>query len=173
MKSPDDWQARSDALWGEFDDFAADGRETDFVAAVDALAAELGADDPVALHERGGARDSTGDEAGAIDFYRRSLAGGLSGIRRRECTIQLASSLRNVDAAVEAVALLQAEREARSDELDDAVAGFLALALADTGRERAALSVALGALAEHLTRYQRSLRNYAGALVDPPRLPPE
>jgi hypothetical protein len=47
-----------------------------------------------------------------------------------------------------------------------AVAGFLALALADVGREREALSMALTALAPHLPRYSRSLTNYARLLTD-------
>ena len=47
---------------------------------------------------------------------------------------------------------------------DDAVSAFLALALVDTGREREAVSLALGALAPHLPRYQRSLANYADEL---------
>jgi hypothetical protein len=54
-----------------------------------------------------------------------------------------------------------------SDELDDAVRAFLALALAEVGRNREALSIALAALAPHLPRYQRSLANYARLLVDP------
>ncbi len=62
------------------------------------------------------------------------------------------------------MALLRAERERGSDELDGAVAAFLALALADTGREREALSLALAALAPHLPRYGRSLANYAREL---------
>ena len=41
-------------------------------------------------------------------------------------------------------------------------------ALADTGRERGAVSVALLALSNHMTRYRRSLTNYAHALVEPP-----
>lgn len=45
------------------------------------------------------------------------------------------------------------------------VSAFLALGLADTGREREALAVALAALAPHLPRYQRSLANYAGRSV--------
>jgi hypothetical protein len=73
----------------------------------------------------------------------------------------MASSLRNLGEAPESVRLLEAERDAGSDELDDAVSAFLALALADTGREREALSIALTALARHLPRYQRSVTNYA------------
>jgi hypothetical protein len=52
------------------------------------------------------------------------------------------------------------------DELDDAVRGFLALALVDVGREREAVTLALTALAPHLPRYQRSLANYALFEVD-------
>ena len=51
-----------------------------------------------------------------------------------------------------------------SDVDDDAVAAFLALALADTGREREALSVALLALTGHMERYRRSLESYAQEL---------
>jgi hypothetical protein len=75
--------------------------------------------------------------------------------------IQLASSLRNVGRADESVALLRAERDNASDDLDDAVEAFLALSLVDTRREREAVAVALAALARHLPRYQRSLASYA------------
>jgi hypothetical protein len=43
----------------------------------------------------------------------------------------------------------------------------LALASTDVGREREAVSVAVGALAAHLPRYQRSMANYARLLVEP------
>ena len=81
--------------------------------------------------------------------------------------IQLASSLRNLGRPDESVELLTAEMASGSDHLDDAVRGFLALALVDVGREREATSSALGALAPHLPRYQRSLANYARLLVEP------
>ena len=77
----------------------------------------------------------------------------------------MASSLRNLGRAEESVELLSAERERGSDELDDAVAAFLALALTDTGREREATALALEALAPHLPRYQRSLASYARSIV--------
>ena len=66
----------------------------------------------------------------------------------------------------ESVRLLTAERDRASDALDDAVSAFLALALVDSGREREAVSLALGALAPHLPRYQRSLGSYARDLVE-------
>ena len=79
--------------------------------------------------------------------------------------IQLSSSLRNLGRVAESLALLTAEREQPPDQLDDAVSAFLALALADSGREREAASVALAALASHLPRYQSSVGNYARSLV--------
>jgi hypothetical protein len=66
----------------------------------------------------------------------------------------------------ESMALLTAERDRGSDELNDAVVAFLAVALVDTGREREAVSLALEALAPHPPRYQRSLANYARDLRD-------
>jgi Tetratrico peptide repeat len=41
------------------------------------------------------------------------------------------------------------------------------LCLADVGREREAVSVALSVLAPHLPRYQRSVVNCARLLVEP------
>ena len=46
--------------------------------------------------------------------------------------------------------VLTAEHSAGSDDLDDAVSAFLALALVDVGREREAVSLALEALSRHL-----------------------
>jgi hypothetical protein len=103
-----------------------------------------------------------------VPLYRRALELGLDGDRRREAVIQLASSLRNLGQASESVVLLTAERQRQSDDLDDAVNAFLALALVDTGREREAVSVALTALVPHLPRYQRSLTNYARVIAERP-----
>jgi hypothetical protein len=100
-----------------------------------------------------------------VPLYRSALAVGLTGLRRRRATIQLASSLRNLGAADEAVGLLSTELSAPVDgeaaALEDAVRAFLALALVDVGRPREAASLALEALAPHLPRYQRSLGAYA------------
>jgi hypothetical protein len=65
------------------------------------------------------------------------------------------------------VDLLTAEAARTSDHLDDAVRTVLALALTDLGREREAVSIAVGALTAHLPRYQRSMANYARLLVEP------
>ena len=157
-----DWERRLAELWASLDDLD----EDDFVARMEQLVAERPEDDPVGLFERAAARDSTGHSDLAVPLYRRALAVGLEGERRRRAVIQLASSLRNVGHADESVALLTAERDRGSDHLDDAVSAFLALALVDTGREREAVSVALTALAPHLPRYQRSLGSYARALTE-------
>jgi hypothetical protein len=158
-----DFEARLAALWASLDELP----EDEFVKRIDALVSELPAGNAIASFERAAAQDSTGHPDLAVPLYREALSAGLEGIRRRRAVIQLASSLRNLGSAEESVALLRAERERAADELDDAVTAFLALALADTGREREGASLALEALAPHLPRYQRSLGNYARLLRDP------
>jgi tetratricopeptide (TPR) repeat protein len=157
-----EYDQRSEELWASIDDYD----EEVFRAKNDELVAELPANSPVAAFERGCAFDSTGHPDRAIPLYRRALALGLEGERRRRAVIQQASSLRNLGQVSESLELLRAELEQPSDRLDDAVSAFLALALVDSGRERDAASIALAALAPHLPRYQRSLGNYARDLVD-------
>jgi tetratricopeptide (TPR) repeat protein len=161
-----DWEQRVSDLWSSFDDHG----EEEFLAEMEELVAELPADSARAAYERASAFDSTGHPDNAVPLYRRALELGLDGDRRREAVIQLASSLRNLGQASESVALLTAERERQSDDLDDAVNAVLALALVDTGREREAVSVALSALVTHLPRYQRSLANYARLLAERPSI---
>ena len=156
----EDWERRIAAAWATFDERSDDENR----ALIDSLAGELPAGSAVPSFERAAAFDSTGCSDLAVPLYREALERGLTHERRRRAVIQLASSLRNVGEAEESVALLSAELEQPSDELDDAVRGFLALALADVGRERDALSHALTALAPHLPRYQRSLAAYAAEL---------
>ena len=156
------WDERLDALWTTVDDLD----EEEFRRRMDDLTAELGPDSAVAAYERGSAFDSTGHSDLAVPLYERALELGLAEDRRRPAVIQMASSLRNLGRAEMSVALLRAERDRRSDELDDAVSAFLAFALADAGREREAAGVALAALAPHLTRYQRSVGNYARDLIE-------
>lgn len=162
-KPDDGWEQRLAALWRAFDVHD----EATFRAKIDALAGERPPGDAIALFERAGAFDSTGHASAAAPLYRQALAGGLSGDRRRRAVIQLASTLRNLGEVGESLALLRAERERPSDALDDCVAAFLALALADTGSEREALSLALTALSRHLPRYNRSLAYYAKELAAP------
>ena len=153
-----DYENRVAELWASLDSIG----EDEFRARMDTLAASL--PPAVAAYERGSAFDSTGYPDRAVPLYREALAAGLGEDRRRQCVIQLASSLRNLGEAEEAVALLTEERDRRSDELDDAVAAFLALALVSAGREREAVRTSLEQLATHMSRYQRSLRNYAAEL---------
>jgi tetratricopeptide (TPR) repeat protein len=161
MSTPE-WEDRLAAAWASIDERA----EAEFLMLIEQLIAELPAEDAVGLFERAASLDSTGHSDLAVPLYRHALQRGLTGERRRRAVIQMASSLRNLGEAEESVALLTAELENGPDHLDDAVRGFLALALADTGREREGLSVALVALAPHLTRYQRSLANYGRLLID-------
>lgn len=155
------WQQRVDALWALFDSYEPDA----FVTEMTRLVSERPADDALAASELGGAYDSTGHSDLAVPHYRRALELGLDEDRRRQVVIQLASSLRNMGQESESIALLEGELDARTDELDDAVRAFLALALVDAGREREAAAIALEALAPHLPRYQRSVKDYAQALL--------
>jgi tetratricopeptide (TPR) repeat protein len=158
----ENWERRLADLWTTLDERPDD----EFVAAVDALAGELAADDGRGPFERAAARDSTGRSDLAVPLYRRALDLGLADERRRRAVIQLASSLRNLGELAAAVELLEAELARTSDDLDDAVRAFLALALIDSGRAPEALCHALTALAPHLPRYQRSVANYARLLVE-------
>jgi hypothetical protein len=156
-------ERRLAGAWATIDSY----QEAEFRALIDSLVADAPA--AVADFERASAFDSTGHPDEAVPLYRSALATGLTGLRRRRATIQLASSLRNLGAADEAVSLLSAELAAPVDgeaaALTDAVRAFLALALVDVGQPREAASLALGALAPHLPRYQRSVGAYAQALL--------
>ena len=166
-----DWERRSSHAWAEIDDYYARGEagEADFRKRIDELASELPQDSPVAAFERACAWDSTGHPGQAVPLYQEALDRGLAGIRRRRAVIQMSSSLRNIGRVAESVELLTAEKQNYDPDaavLADALSAFLALCLADVGREREAVSVALRALAPHLPRYQRSLANYARLLVE-------
>ena len=160
------WEDRVTAAWATFDDYPEE-RAADFRAVIDALAAELPDGSPLRPFERACAWDSTGHSDRAVPLYREALTRGLNGYKGRRAKIQLSSSLRNIGQAEEGVKLLTPELDAPSDELDDAVRACLALCLSSLGRDREGLSLALGALAPHLPRYQRSMANYARALVEP------
>ncbi len=167
MNPSADWEQHSADLWAAFDEAPDDWDEDEFRELVGVLADELEPDHPVAAFERACAWDSTGHSHKAVPLYRKALELGLDGIRRRRAVIQMSSSLRNIGQPEESVRLLTEERGRGSDELDDAVVATLALALTSVGREREAVSIAVGALAKHLPRYQRSMANYARLLVEP------
>jgi len=158
-----DWERRLADLWSSIDDHS----EQEFLSRMERLAAELPPESAVAAFERAGSLDSTGHSDLAVPLYRKALELGLPGQRRRRAVIQMASSLRNLGQPSESVALLMAEREQESDDLDDAVSATLALALVDVGREREAVSIAVTALSRHMSRYRRSMANYARLIADP------
>ncbi|GGZ19047.1 hypothetical protein GCM10010300_73850 [Streptomyces olivaceoviridis] len=160
------WEDRVAAAWAAFDAYPEE-RAHEFRALIDTLVAELPDDSPLGPFERACAWDSTGHSDKAVPLYREALARGLDGYKGRRAKIQLSSSLRNTGRAEEGVELLTPELDAPSDELDDAVRACLALCLSSLGRDREGLSLVLGALAPHLPRYQRSMANYARALVEP------
>jgi len=157
MDHDDDWHARIAAFWAAADDERVD--ET--IDGMRALVAERPADDPRALYELASAHDLVGREADAVPLYRAAIAGGLDAEHRPFAVIQLASSLRNVGEAAEAVALLEALPDDAHAPGRDA---FLALALHDAGRPTEALAVALRRLAPTLPEYGRAVAAYADEL---------
>jgi thioredoxin-like negative regulator of GroEL len=152
-----EWEQQIAAAWESLDTVD----EEEFHRLIGELADQAPAGSAAGVFERAAAFDSTGHPDRAVPLYREALEHGLDGERRRRAVIQMASSLRNLGQPDESVLLLTAELDRGSDHLDDAVRGFLALALVDVGREREAVGHALTALAPHLPRYQRSLANYA------------
>jgi tetratricopeptide (TPR) repeat protein len=158
-----EWEQRMAQAWASYDEHD----EAPFLLLVEQLVGELGPDDPVGLFERAGSLDAVGRTALAVPMYRQALAAGLAGDRRRQAVIQLASSLRALGEPRESIELLTTELAAGSDELDDALRAVLALSLADAGREREAVAIAVGALAAHLPRYQRSMAAYARLMLEP------
>ena len=165
MQTPDaNWEHRIAALWLSIDDHPPE----EFVSLIDAMVAELPAENAIALFEQGCARDSTGHSDLAAPKYQAALDIGLTGIRRRRAVIQMSSSLRNLGNAAKAVELLTAELDEPGDELDGAVRAVLALALVEMGREREAVAHCLMALSKYLPRYNRSMARYAQNLTVPP-----
>ena len=167
-----DWERRSAQAWARIEDYLGPGRGRGgrIPGADRRTGRRAAAGQPAGRLRAGRAWDFTGHSGQAVPLYREALAGGLAGMRRRRAVIQLASSLRNIGQADEAVRLLIAEQASNDPDaavLADALSAFLALRLADVGREREAVSVALSALAPHLPRYQRSLASYARALTEP------
>jgi len=155
------WDGRIAAFWA-----GADGRDPEsLLAAMTDLVRERPEGDPAALYELASVHDFLGHESEAIPLYQAALDGGLDGERRPQAVIQLASSLRNVGRAPEAVSLLEDFPE--DPTTGSASRAFLALALFDAGRSREALQVALAALAPTLPLYSRPVAAYADELGEP------
>ena len=153
------WNARVAAFWREADD----ERPGEAWAALEPLLVERGEQDAAAAFERASLHDMLGEEQEAIPLYRAALARGLDSERQGFATIQLASSLRNVGHAADAVALL--EPLCTDDRLGAAARAFLALALHDLGRSAEALRIALTDLAPTVPLYGRAIGEYAALLA--------
>ncbi|MDO9397941.1 MAG: tetratricopeptide repeat protein [Herbiconiux sp.] len=144
--------------------YAAHGESLDLLAAVDRILVSGDVSEARGAFERAGARDFLGLEIDAIPLYREALDKGLTEPERLRCLVQLGSSLRNVGDTEDAVRVLRTARgEARADQ-EEWVDAFLALALSSHGQPSQALSVALGALAPHLTQYGPAVSRYAEEL---------
>lgn len=158
----DDWQNRIDAVWDATDDLGDD----EVIRRIDALAPSA-PDEALALFERAGARDSAGLEADAESLYREALAAGLPEWEEGRATIQLASTIRNLDRPEESVRMLREYFADRPEHpLAPAAAAFLGLALASAGRPVEGLAETLRGIAPTLPRYQRSVRAYADELEE-------
>ncbi|GAA1075549.1 tetratricopeptide repeat protein [Nocardiopsis composta] len=161
-----EWENRLEALWASSDELP----EEEFRERMAKLTAEIADEHPgVAHYELGGAEDSTGRPEQAAELYFKAIDAGLQGTRRRRLTVQLASTLRNLGRPQEGHDLLTAELARASDELDDALAACLTLMLVDLGRPKEAAGLALGTLAPHLPRYNRSMANYARIITEEAR----
>jgi tetratricopeptide (TPR) repeat protein len=157
-----DWESRVAQVWAS----APQLTESEVLRRIDELVAERGEADAQALFEAASARDYIGQESAAEPLYRRALEMGLTEPSLGRAVIQLASTLRNLGRAAEAVTVLQDGFAHDPDHrLGDSARAFLALCLADSGDERAAVAVALDALAGHLPEYSRSVRAYAAELI--------
>lgn len=154
------WHEHLDATWQHLGDLPPD----EFLARITSIVADPAVPAEIREFQMACAHDSTGRSDLAVPGYRRALGAGLGGYEARRATIQLASSLRNLGEPRESVRLLEGASTSAGDGLDDAVVVFLALALADLGREREAVTRLVHALADHLPRYTASAHHYADAL---------
>jgi tetratricopeptide (TPR) repeat protein len=156
----DDWAARVAAVWDQTDELG----DNILLERIDALVAERPADDAEAAFEAASVRDSVGMEAEAAVEYQRALDLGLGGANRGRTFIQYASTLRNLGRYDEGLALL--DKLEPDNELADAASAVRALILVSSGRAVEGAGIAIGALAPHLPRYQRSMANYARELIE-------
>jgi hypothetical protein len=162
-----DWEARVAALWQQVDTIS----PTALVSAIDALAAERPADDVRALFERACARDTAGLESAAEPFYRAALASkDLDPYRQARASIQLGSTLRLLGRLEESELLLAAQLQRYAEAgygnaLYDETRAILALTYLLQERATEAACLALGTLAPHLSRYNRSVAANAAEIL--------
>jgi tetratricopeptide (TPR) repeat protein len=124
-------------------------------------------DDARVLYEVGGAYDTAGEEATALDLYERAEAAGLAGDLLRRCYLQHGSTLRNLGRVEESRALFARARAEFPG--SSSLAVFEVLTLHAAGRPDAALASALRIVADHvpddeLQRYLPAIRGNAAYL---------
>ncbi len=160
-----EWESRVKRFWESVDPSAPEAALREMHALMQQYPSE-----PAAIYEWASAHDYVGLEAEAIPLYESALAAGLSGDRRPQAIIQLASSLRNVGRAEDAVRLLREDGKEDRPIVDktvgDSAQAFLALALHSSGRKDDALRVALLALANTLPMYRGAISRYAEELIE-------
>jgi tetratricopeptide (TPR) repeat protein len=159
MKSK--WEERVADFWKSADD----GKAAEMLAKMKSLVSELEPNDPDGLFEWASVHDFLGLEAEAVPIYEQALKSGLTRLKSQKAVIQLASSLRNIGKANEAVVLL--ESNSFDDEMDVAAKAFLALAYMDSGNPKKALSLVLGEFYPAEAIYGRSIKFYAQELLVP------
>ncbi|WP_445337184.1 tetratricopeptide repeat protein [Clavibacter sp. CFBP 8614] len=125
-------------------------------------------DDARVLYEVGGAYDTAGEEARALELYERAEAQGLTGDIRRRCYLQHGSTLRNLGRVDESLALFARARGEFPD--SPSLAVFEALTLHAAGRADAALARILLVVADRvpdpeLQRYLPAIRGNAEHLA--------
>jgi tetratricopeptide (TPR) repeat protein len=154
------WDEQIELYWTTVDDTQPGAA----LSAMRALVEQRPEEDPEALYEWASVHDYLGMEHDAVPLYRAALDRGLTGVRKPQAIIQLASSLRNIGEPEAAVELL---REHPGDDVTgQAAQAFLALALRDSGQHDEALRTALLALARTLPLYRGAVENYAAELTD-------
>lgn len=112
------------------------------------------------LFELANAYDWSSREQEAIPLYERALGAGLDEDRDRRARVQYGSSLRNVGRYAESVTVLESALHRHPDSA--AIHCFLALALADSGKPRAAVATAICAA---LTSPRSDIAEYREALA--------
>ena len=160
----------SDSLDATLDNIFAVRDRDNMNPTIDALLPIYGEhpENPRVLYELGGAYDTAGEEATALDFYERAMEKGLAGDIRRRCYVQYGSTLRNLGRIDESLEVFSRARIEFPESV--ALGAFEALTLQAAGRLNTALATLLGLLAEHvnaseLDRYKPALRGNAEYLL--------
>jgi cyanophycin synthetase len=124
--------------------------------------AERYPDDARVIFAYAGAFDSAGQEANAVAPYRNARALGLPDADLRRWYVQFGSTLRNVEAYEESIAVLSEGHTRFPD--DVAIACFLALAHYSGGDPARALRTVLEAVVSEAAAGRVDIRHYGRAL---------